>query len=179
MIIGIIGKEGSGKTLLLTYIGYLRKYEKKRKIIANYDVKFRDYTEQNLKMIVENFKKAGYDKFRYSLLLDEVYKYFMDSRRAMSDGNILTSYIYLQLRKWHIEFYWTAQDFMQVDTRLRQITNYYILPEFKHIENNVFLRIQRINPMTLQVISKGILPIPNKIFDMYDTYEFIKGGDLL
>ena len=180
MIIGICGNEGSGKTLLGTILCY--KYKKKGyKIISNLEsLKIRDYTLNDIPEIVNNFDRK-YIHTNFILFIDEVYKYDLDSRRGFKSENIDNTYFALQLRKFNINLIWTAQYFMSVDVRVRNVTNYYYYPNLVKKNEIYLLNIAKVRPQDLSILSNKTIVIKNYkfFFNLYKTREYIKGGELI
>jgi hypothetical protein len=180
VIIGICGNEGSGKTLLGTILCY--KYKKKGyKIISNLEsLKIRDYTLNDIPEIVNNFDRK-YIHTNFILFIDEVYKYDLDSRRGFKSENIDNTYFALQLRKFNINLIWTAQYFMSVDVRVRNVTNYYYYPNLVKKNEIYLLNIAKVRPQDLSILSNKTIIIKNYkfFFNLYKTREYIKGGELI
>ena len=115
MIIGYIGRMGSGKTLSMVRNAY-RYYKAGYTIYSNINLKFphKPYTLQELIDYANNnvtLKKSV-------ILIDEAH-IFLDSRNSGSKRNRVISYFLLQTRKKGCHLYYTTQRFHQIDKRLR------------------------------------------------------------
>lgn len=117
---GIIGDPGSGKSNLLTSIGY-DAHKKGLKVIANYKLNFPYQL-----MPFSEIAKMPEDLFHSVVLMDELgkgadsYDFFSkDSRRIVT--------IVTQLRKRHCLVYYTVQRFAWIAKRLRERTDGYVL----------------------------------------------------
>lgn len=121
MIIGIEGGISAGKTLTMTKFLVDEYRNGKRNLMGNYHVRLPGFNflewEDFVKMAVagEGFERAAFG-------LDEAHVWF-DSRRSISQANLLMSYWTLQTGKEGINLYYTTQHFRQVDKRLRDRTD--------------------------------------------------------
>jgi hypothetical protein len=122
MITGIVGGLGSGKTATLTFMG-LMYHAQGFKLYSNYNISFGGsplsecvYSNDDLDRV-----KDGY------FLGDELWSW-VDSRMSSSHANKFVSNILLRSRKRGFNLIYTAQNFHQIDKRIRDITDYIILP---------------------------------------------------
>jgi hypothetical protein len=117
VIIGFVGKMGSGKTLCMTMLAY-RYYKQGCKVFANYGLLFPHEA-------IDYQKIKGLDiEFQNSFMgLDEIHT-FIDSRSSMKSINRTTSYFITQSRKRQLVFGYTTQRWGQTDVRLRNNTDY-------------------------------------------------------
>lgn len=164
MIIGFVGKVGSGKTLLMTYFLY-KYFNRDWRIMTNYGLKFK-----HQKAIFETFQDLHIDLKHVGLGIDEIHLW-MDSRTSMKKRNRVFSYFITQSRKRNLIFYWTSQRFGQVDKRLRENTDYLFSCKKVKRGNTVYIKATMTdmdNGKTRKVVVRG-----NPIFDLYDTHEIV------
>jgi len=114
MIYGLIGDIGTGKTMLMTYLGY-QMYREGYNIYSNYNLNFKHKYIKNL----EDFDDIV--EYPNAFLLDEVW-ITADSRSSMKKRNISLSRILLQSRKLDSDVLYTTQFINQVDRRIRGIS---------------------------------------------------------
>lgn len=141
MLYGIIGKKGSGKTLLLVYliVEYL-KLNKKLNV-------FTSFTLNRMKYNRIDFKKIFEIKMQNAIVgLDEAYL-FADCRMSPTKFNRLISYLIYQTRKAKLDVYFTSPSFNDVDVRLRRICDGLLFPEIwidnKKVQNPEAITIDR------------------------------------
>lgn len=127
MVVAIIGLPGTGKSLLLSYIGY--------RYIAGKSLNFRGLTLTKHcrgNTLFTNFPcngafKLDFDSLGVSdyhdclILCDEV-QLLADSRNYKNFGDNLT-YWFTNHRKDHTDFIYCTQDFSMVDKRIRSVTD--------------------------------------------------------
>lgn len=168
MIVGIVGLLGSGKTLLLTILGFLFHF-KKFKVYSNYKTSFSEPVNPNDLLRFELSDGA--------LLIDEA-ETLVDSRINTQSTRYLT-YFGLQSRKRNVFILWTSQLFGAVDKRLRFITKWVFVaersdesPEADFIYTLCYGDIP---------VNKFVLTYENamKFFEMYDTTELIYPIELM
>lgn len=174
MLVAIVGNPkqliGNGKTLYLTWLltkGYLGNLP----INANYHL-FEPLKYNH----INGF--ADLEKCKFSLIgLDEFW-IWCDSRRALTPGNIKFSTKMLQSRKTVNHIVYSVQDFSQIDKRIRNITELFIMVEMLHKE-----KLPE-NKMNIQLGVKYIDKTPKILRDftiqlgayanLYDTNEIIE-----
>lgn len=172
MIVAIIGNEGSGKSLLLTIFTLLYK-KHNYKILSNMqNLKVRDY---DLAYIPEMIKNRELIKEHLMFALDEAYQY-IDAREAMTKKNKETSYFLFQLRKFGINLYYTAQFYYSIELRLREITTHVLKP---HYDKNSKIMIVEIYNNEDRNLGSFQLKVDEKVYEFYDTWEFVKGKELI
>jgi hypothetical protein len=120
VIVGFIGELGTGKTLSMTWFAENKFHKHKIPVYANYGFKHR---KQFLKKPddMKNLKNG-------CIALDEVWLW-LDSRAFMKKQNKFLSGILLKSRRRGLDILYTAQDFSQVEKRLRNITDILVYPE--------------------------------------------------
>lgn len=116
MIIAYVGLLGKGKTLGMTAYGK-QAFDEGKKILSNYKLSFGE--------LVNPLELVGFEIERAELLLDEGYVLF-DSRENPKAKKYLT-YFAKQSRKREVNICYTTQRLMDVDVRLRQITEKIVL----------------------------------------------------
>lgn len=163
MLFVISGNLGSGKTLLLVVMAKLANL-RNVKIVSNFNLVGIPFE----KFSISKFFKAQYNNC--IILLDELYNY-VDSRRSMSDENLLFSYTLFQSRKKTIEIYTTVQLNSTIDMRFRNLTDFNIIAS-KIAEGYNYLVY---NPKVLDVYNESYLPFQyaEQFYQMYDTNEVI------
>jgi hypothetical protein len=117
-VTAIVGELGSGKTLVLTLLGY-KAYKLGYKVFSNYWVAF-----PHVKVI----NPLDIEKIREGIFLADELWVWVDSRLSGSEQNQFLSKILLKTRKKKIILMYTAQNLSQIDLRIRNITNWYIFP---------------------------------------------------
>lgn len=121
MIIGIYGKQGSGKTLL-GIRSILQKKDHYEKIYSNIKikgVKYKDFDEDFFSNLLEL-------KIKNSLIFFDEIQEYINSRKFMSKANIDYGTFIRQVRKLGNTLIWTSQFIYQVDKVLRSNTDIFI-----------------------------------------------------
>lgn len=175
MIIGIVGSIGSGKTLFMTYL--LKRYlEKGMTVMTNYRVKIphtlidretiRRYADKNnpLKDCV--------------LALDEAH-ILLDCRTSYK--NTMISYFILQTRKRGVTLLYTTQNFLNVEKRLREQTDYIFQcsPIYDRIGDKKLLIAVKVlitqyyGHDRYRDLKRLVLRHPETVYKLYDTYEIV------
>lgn len=174
MLVAIIGNPnqliGNGKTLFLTWLltkGYLGNIP----ISANYHL-FEPLKYNH----IDGFKDLG--KCKFNLIgLDEFW-IWCDSRRALTPGNIKGSTQMLQSRKTVNHILYSVQDFSQIDKRIRNITELFIMVEMLHKEKmqngkmNIILGVKYFDKS--QKILRDFTIQLGGYVGLYNTNEIIK-----
>ncbi|MEM0152371.1 MAG: zonular occludens toxin domain-containing protein [Thermoplasmata archaeon] len=172
MIIAIDGHINSGKTLLGVMFSYYAKIKKNSYIVTNVNsLTFKDKYIKNITdmpEIPENFKTG-------ILFIDEIAQ-LIDSRTSSSKINRLSSYFYLQSRKYRYDFIFTAQNYGDVDIRLRKIVDIRFRTNFiwKYNDKSYlkYYILYNSADLNFKPDEKTIL-IPDIIFKSYNTMEKI------
>lgn len=160
MLTVIYGYVGSGKTLLLTIIGYYSE----KPVISNYSLNF-PYEEFK----ISKFVKSEYEN--NTVLLDEAYVY-IESRLSMSNKNKAFSYILFQSRKKSVDLVLTVQLVNTLDSRFRNLFDYII---YAHGNDGLYYYYTVVNRHTSKI--KNIkLPIVKAVpfYNLFNTNEVIK-----
>lgn len=164
----ILGELGAGKTLTLTWMGF-RNFQKGRKIYSNYGLAF-EYEPVNSTEDIGNM-------FQGMFLGDELWLW-LDSRESKQKVNKIRSGILLKSRKRDLDILYTAQDFSQIDKRIRRVTDYIIIPQL--MRNNQWCIVyyhSRLSYMTRQAPLRIMRFYCPQIWKMYDTREEINPID--
>jgi len=161
-LMGIIGDLGAGKTLSLVYFGY-RAYLKQRKIYTNMrSLIFKDIMALTILELED--MRSGFAG------LDELWLW-ADSRLSPSLKNRVASLILLKSRKRDMDIVYTTQHWMQIDCRIRNVTDFLIMPELS--QNETFCRIKVLSYPYLSHV-KTITYRTAPFFKMYDHTEEIE-----
>ena len=187
MLYGIIGKKGSGKTLLLTYL--LKKFseeDKKIKIYTNYKL---NKIKSHKINFMELFKNDTEIK-NAVVGIDEIYL-VADCRTSMTKLNRIMSYLLYQTRKTGVDIFYTAVSFNSIEKRLRNNTDGLFFPNLfvnqKKILNPENLTRKKMegfikNKENIQIkgmfvtdygVKKFCIEKPEEIFKYYSSYEII------
>lgn len=180
MIHLIIGRQGSGKTLLLVMLAY-QMLLKKKTIYSNVNLHF-PYQVLNYKDIIDcNLQNAA-------VLLDEIHQ-LIPARRSLSKRNVEICDNFLSMvRKQGLEVYGTTQTLRKVDIRFREEADYLYVTEKYILQNNQWIRythnenLPKSVPIMIKVditetYSNNTLSMNfmgNKFFDLFDTKQIIK-----
>lgn len=171
MIIGACGRLGSGKTLIVTMLGYDYDYNTDLTILSNFKADYVDRVIDPFELMLRNAQ------IRDSvILLTEAHTIF-DSRFSGSRGNRMQGYFYTQTRKLGCHVIYDSQILGAVDLRLRYINDYEVVcqsfpPEKEHKDyfEYTFYYAGAEQPINfLTVYSHDIQPF----FNMYNTFEII------
>lgn len=155
----IIGKLGSGKTLLLSLIGLkIANSYPEIKVISNYETSFSEYVPK-----VENMLRRK----NCVMLYDEAIT-SLDSRKWKSEVNQLGSNMVLKSRKLNQSMYMTVQAFELLDIRIRRIVNTVINVRYSKSQRIIFVE-NLTNGTKYQIKLKD-----DSIFEIYNTKEVIK-----
>lgn len=170
MIVGFVGKMGSGKTLSLTRQVY-KEYKRGKLIISNVHFSF-PYKPITIEMLL-NYDLDDSELQNCVVVLDEAHVY-LDSRASVSKKNRIISMFLTQTRKKNVHLYYTTQFFDQVDKRLRKNSEVIIqckstkYKKMTIVFNYWFIRDE------YGFIQKRNAFVGNKFFNLYDTTQVIK-----
>jgi hypothetical protein len=118
-IIMVSGKQGVGKTLVMTAIGYLA-YKSGRTIYSNYQLAYPYQPVSSMKQL--------YRMRNGVFLADELWRWVM-SRQSMKKENIsVLSDIVENLRKRNMDMIFSTHHPMHVDAMVRRVTTHYLIP---------------------------------------------------
>lgn len=178
MILSIMGFAGTGKTLLGVYFSARYKYLGNYEIISNLKkLSFKDYdVEKDFILLVDSIRSnRNLLPEKKLLFVDEIQQYLDSRESATSKNKKLTRYFY-QIRKFGFDFIYTLQDFHSVDIRLRRITEYFVLPSYDKRNKILSYELYGVDE---ELITTRSIRIPDKLFNMYDTYEDIDNSVIL
>ena len=177
MIVGIIGKRGTDKTLTMAKT-VKDMLEKGKTIYTNFHINKKSLNKKyhaKIHLLDNEFFKNYKDFKLYNccLFIDEIYVY-IDSRTSGSKRNRLWSYFINQTRKRDVDLYYTTQFFRQVELRLRENTEFFIYPAIIK-QDKLVLIYNKIYSYedTLKLIGKERF-IGNKYLDIYYKDEIIE-----
>jgi ABC-type uncharacterized transport system ATPase subunit len=174
MIVGIIGKMGSGKTLTMTLLAYIMQQSGKN-IRTNFNINFPH--QIMTKADITNYGKGQGQEIQNTVLcLDEV-QTILDCRT--SNKNRVMTYFILQTRKRGVDILYTSQQFFNVEKRLRENTN--ILLECTPVKKEGTKTLEYIHIDVIEYHGREIfspiktinLKVSDKIYKLYDTYQII------
>lgn len=169
MIVGFIGKMGSGKTLSMTK--ELHKYHLLgHTILANYGLSF-DHNPVNFEQLYD-IAEAQEPMSNIVLALDEIH-ILLDSRSGMSKASKVMTFWLNQTRKMNVKLFYTTQYLHQVDKRLRNGTDLFIFCNGMHIVRNDQARYVCFNEITDGDFVKKEIFLGDRYFQLYDTNEVI------
>ena len=173
LIVGIFGELGTGKTMLLTLIGYYY-FLKGWKIYSNYRVTF----PHTLVKSLDDIKDLDLSKDSI-FIFDELW-ITADARRHSTDENITISQSILQSRKKRMSIFYTAQYPRLVEQRIRMITNYVLKPTivgFNPDSSPALMVVEKFARNSLGYVKPLGRTIPNvnlaEVGKLYDTEEVI------
>lgn len=184
MIHLVVGRQGSGKTLLLVKTAY-ESFMRREKIYSNIHLNF-DFDKINYEDII-NCRLTD-----CVTLLDEIHL-LLPSRLALRKINQEICDNFLSMaRKQHNEVYGTTQTLRKVDIRFREEADFvYYCTKYAYIKGQWVEVLHNFNlhPKTpIMVAGERIETysgigvkfnfIGNEYFEMYDTYQIIKIGGL-
>ena len=165
LIYFIVGSMGNGKTLTMTYLGLLL-YQTGNKIYSNYPVKYPHTPILN----PDDIKKIKNGVF----LGDELWSW-LDARESHKSKNKFVSSILLKSRKKGYDIFHTAQFRSQPDKRLREHTDFFVIPEYNPSNHTCKAKFHqyygndRIDMDANKVITFNAKPV----YKLYNSYEGI------
>lgn len=117
-----VGTLGSGKTIALTWWA-AQQYNKGRKIFSNYKLGFPHYKVTHPDQLDQMREGAA--------ALDELWLW-MDSRCSGDELNKMRTYVLGKSRKRKLDIGYTTQNLMQIDKRVRNVTDWVYAPYLPH-----------------------------------------------
>lgn len=175
MITAVIGNLGVGKTLILVLKAY-EGFINQRTIFTNIEsLKIPNiYISDVIELGAISEGVAVFDELQL----------FADSRKWYSFQNTaFNSFIYMS-RKRKLDFYYTSAVLMHTDIRIRELTDYIIIPTV--IKNNedipIAIKINEYDAITFQKIKSSVInlnkklkPFDEYLYNLYDTHENMGG----
>jgi len=171
LLVGILGKLGDGKTLLLTILLYLRHMENYT-VYTNYKTTFSDRVATAEELILDLDSEIRDSKIKRVFGLDEL-GLVLQARNFMSSSNEIMSILFRRSRKLGTDIYYTTQSFQMVDVNVRRITDIIIKVEFN----------KNLSEVKAQFYEQGVFEYEyshtmtyeaKEYFDTYDTNEIIE-----
>ena len=159
MLVGIMGKMGSGKTLAMTTLAAFIHQHTKAPIFANYKLKIPYTPIDNIGQLW----KAENGIF----LFDEIWL-SMDSRSWAY--NVKMTHWVNQTRKKKLLVMYTTQHISQVEMRARNATDILIYTEKKPAGHCLTF----IDWQYQQLGRRYMLDKPERFYNLYDTFEVVK-----
>ncbi len=162
MIIGVVAKQGAGKTQAITMLGAFFALKIKVPLYANYHI---------LKIPFEYIERSDqlWKIENGIFLFDEIWV-SMDSRNWESKKQTYLTQFIQQMRKKRIVCFYTSQHISQVEKRIRLATDYLVYCEQK--PNGFWLNFIDYQYQTL--CRRFLIRDPSPVWELYDTYEVIK-----
>lgn len=187
MLYGIIGKKGSGKTLLMTYL--IKKYSEENniKVFSNYKLNFIEHEIIDF----DKLFKEEYEIKNSVVAIDEIYL-FADCRMSQTKLNKFISYLMYQTRKSSLDIFYTAVSYYTIDVRLRNGTDGIILPHICvdgiKLQNPELMTSSKMNELIQEKHNIGMqgtfhtdygvktfcINNIDKYFKYYSSYQIIK-----
>lgn len=170
VLAAIVGELGTGKTLLLTYIMW-KKYLEGMTIYSNYHLNKSYIPKYNF---VDS--ASDIDNMTEGIFGGDELWLWLDSRESPSKKNKFIASILIKSRKRGIDILYTTQSFMQIDIRVRRITDFVIEPVLT--KNNTVCRAHYYK--TPNWVAGAVMPIRSfkfyapSVWDIYDTREEVK-----
>lgn len=161
MLVFIVGKLGSGKTLLSSIFAYYSKKE----IYSN-------FTLQNMNKPIHKFNLNllfSEELQNASIFIDEAYT-ILESRRSLSNDNIIMSNMYFQSRKRDIDFYLGVQLAKSIDVRFRDLADLVIACKKSENKNRFEYTISDFSSYKRLFID---FKNAEKFFDKFNTKELV------
>lgn len=166
-LVAIVGNLGEGKTLTQTYLLF-KKWTEGRDVYSNYKLEFDFIPVDN----IEDIEAMSQGVFGG----DELWSW-LDSRTSKNGKNRAIASILLKSRKRGIDIYYTTQTFMQMDKRVRSITDFIVTPQMNRLKTVCTAYWYNKNDVSF---SNNPIPISRTrfltkpIFPLYDTNEEVK-----
>jgi Holliday junction resolvase - archaeal type len=168
-ITAILGVQGKGKTMLMTYYG-TREHDRGRRIFSNYHLEKIDYIPVSTLNDLEHMRNGVF-------LGDELWLWLF-SRTAQSRINKEINKIVMLNRKRDVDIYYTAQRFGSVDIMLRSVTNLFVFPSIKKDTNDNWRLYYRIyDEIGRYIKTLYIKKSIEELGSYYDTTEEISSLD--
>jgi hypothetical protein len=172
MIVFIQGRMGTGKTLALTFFGWLAQ-QNRMDVYSMYKVNY-PHTPVYAPAEVADIRRGVF-------LGDELWSWIDARSSGKKDNKVVTSML-MKSRKMGYDIYHTAQHYMQVDIRIRKHTDYMVYPQLSKDHTQLRLRIcswegeNNSEPILRFIADKTIKTA--WLFKMYDSYAPIYGDEL-
>jgi hypothetical protein len=170
MIIGMIGRMGTGKTLSAVRYAY-HFYKSGYTIYSNIHLKF-PHRYVGLQDLINLCNNQTYLE-KSVMLIDEV-GFYVDSRNSQSKKNRLISLWIVMTRKLGVHVLYTSQKFHAIDRRLRDNTDVVIQCESKDYKGNKYTKNLLMKQTEFGISLKSDVFKSSLYYDKYDTRELVK-----
>jgi hypothetical protein len=171
MIIGLIGRMGTGKTLSLVRYAWLY-YKQGFKIYSNITLNF-PHVKIGLQDLI-NYANTNTYLDKSVVLLDEAHISLLDSRNSMSVRNRVLTHLIVLSRKMGFILFYTTQMYHQVDKRLRSNTDVLIKCSTKKYKNENYTHNLIMLMMEFGMKIKTDIFKSSQYYNMYNTRELVK-----
>ena len=212
-IVGYIGLFGKGKTLTATHdiVNAYMQFDGKKvydtankrmavqkiRILSNVELTTVPYEKlEDLKQIVKIAKEVKnldkmYGTYTVVLVLIDEASVQLNSRKFKQNIDALFLNTLLTCRHFHMDLYYTAQRFGQVDALLRQVTSYVVycskMWRFQGVEYYDAWELENAtNVLLIKPLKRSCWFVENKDFENYDTFATVEdlqkdceNGDML
>lgn len=171
----VTGNLGSGKTLIMSILGYADYKADERPVYSNYGLAF-PHKMLNMGLIKSLFKEKHLKVADY--LIDEL-PLFCDSRRSGSEKNILIMGWVMQTRKRKVNLIGTGQFYGMFDVRLRNVCQTRVecvnfgTYENPDLEFTISKRAEVGDELFFVPVKRFRLSDPKRFYELYDTDETI------
>lgn len=177
MITGLPGVMGRGKTLTMTIMAHIVANKGDDiNIISNYETKYTTHYVKSPKDLYDLTDPEMQGVQGY-VFLDEIWAW-MDSRE--SGQNDLMSQLVLNSRKRRLKVFYSTQKLHQADKRLRENTNYLIVPlHYEKIEteaDNDVLEVYIFDKYSMELVNSFKMNC-EPFYGSYDTREEVSTVD--
>lgn len=171
MLIIVIGRRGSGKTLWTT----IQSLKSKREVWSNYQINIDRYKELKVVDLIDDLPRNT------EVIIDEAYTW-LESRTAGRGLNKYLTYLAFQIRKANQNFILTAQQLGSIDVRYRNEWDYLVYCErypVRDVRRKEWdFLYSMLDSLTLQIVRKRLsFNNAKKYFKYYDTDEIIPPYD--
>jgi hypothetical protein len=138
--IAVVGQPGSGKTLFMAWMAY-KKWGTGSKLYSNFALRIPIHSLLGSVMSLTETKSISRrivsrhdlnSAFGGWLFMDEL-PLWLDSRSSSSEKNTYVNGVLQKHRKRDLSMVYSAQDFNMIDVRLRDNTNYVIVPSIEYM----------------------------------------------
>lgn len=179
MIHLVLGKQGSGKTLLLVSMAY-QKYKEGKNIYSNIAFNF-PYKKLSYKDVIKCKLTNG------AVFIDEIHQLLPARASGRKINRKICDGFLSMVRKQGLEIYGTTQTRRKVDIRFREEADYeYFCEKYAFIDNEwcqvghnqdldrdipINIKVKVMETSTFQIVDTFFHG--NPYFDMYDTSQII------
>jgi len=192
-LMAITGTLGQGKSLAMTFFGYINWLQHGKNVFSNIHIKFvNPYTDDQLKELgitkipiyTHPDDKTFYghlvidpeeiEEIREGVFLGDELWAWMDSRTSGKKSNRIGSKILLSSRKRDYHIFYTAQDLSQMEKRVRIITDFEAVPMLIRNKQVCIVDVFQLKYGKRVRFIRRYKFYTAPIFNMYDTNEEIE-----